>query len=330
MRKRYLFLAAALGVLGLAGPAAARHGGPQHLPPTQANVDLVGQLQVSGVVAEEVTDVATYRDTAFLGNWGVPDCPGGFWSIDISNPSAPRELTFVTAPPQTYLTEGLHALRLTTPSFTGDVLVVSNETCAATGQGGISIYDVTNPASPVPLSIGKGDTTGTAPFAHDSHSAFAWDVGDKAYAALIDNEDGISSDIDIMDITDPRNPVLIKETGLAEWGPAQTGLAFGEDAGVHDLVVRRVEGHWEMLVSYWDAGYVRVNVNDPANPRYIADSDYPATDPLRTCRSPRGTATRRSGTAVRRRAFARGSRVATSATSSLLTRTSRPIAPRSQ
>jgi hypothetical protein len=264
-------------------PPTRHHGGPGgHLPASNANVDLVSRLQVSGVVPDEVTDVATYRDTAYLGNWGVPNCPGGFWVVDIRNPSRPRELTFVTAPdPDTYQTEGMHALRLTTPTFRGDVLVVSNETCTGSGPlGGISIYDVSNPAAPVLLSAGRGDTDGSPGESHDSHSAFAWDAGDKAYAVMVDNDEGTASDVDIMDITDPRNPTLIKETGLDDWPEAQDNLAFGDQANLHDMVVRRAEGHWLMLLSYWDAGYVVLNVDDPANPRYLRDSDFGSTDPL--------------------------------------------------
>jgi len=280
MKKPAFGLLVGLAVALSVTTAAWAHHGPTtgHLPPSNANVDLVSRLQLSGVVAEEVTDIATYRDTAYLGNWGVPDCPGGFWAVDISNPRNPRELTFVPTSPDAYLTEGVHALRLTAPTFRGDILVASQETCTGTDNGGVSIWDVTNPAAPVPLSLGRGDTDGGTR-AHDSHSAFAWDAGNRAFVAFVDNEEGIEGDIDFMEITDPRNPVYLGETGLEDWGPAQDNLAFGEDASVHDLIVRRVEGRWEMLASYWDAGYVRVDVTDPANPTYISDTDHPATDP---------------------------------------------------
>lgn len=35
-----------------------------------------------------------------------------------------------------------------------------------------------------------------------------------------------------------------------------------------------------MLLSYWDSGYVTLNVNDPANPVYIGDTDFTNPDPL--------------------------------------------------
>ena len=285
----------ALGVLGLvalaltaiASSAWAHHGPTSgHLPPTQANVDLVSRLQVSPIAPGWVADVATYRDTAFLAGW-APMCDdarvgnrGGFWSIDIRNPAAPRQLAFVQSPPGTYLTEGMHAMRLTLPSFTGDVLIVSQEICGDAedvGRGGFAIYDVTNPATPTLLGT-SGDTGVRGPLWNSSHSAFGWDTGPNAYVAIVDNQE--AEDIDIFDITDPRNPRLIKETGVDEWPQAQDNLAFGSEAFVHDLITRRVEGRWEMLASYWDVGYVRVDMTDPANPRYISDHDFLANDPL--------------------------------------------------
>jgi hypothetical protein len=35
-----------------------------------------------------------------------------------------------------------------------------------------------------------------------------------------------------------------------------------------------------MLNSYWDAGYVQLDVTDPAHPTYITDTDFPALEPL--------------------------------------------------
>jgi hypothetical protein len=282
MHKTAVRLLAALVVaLATAAPAWANHGPTtEHLPPSQANVDLVAKLKLSNVVPEWVTDVATYRDTAYLGAWSTrcgetPSVPGGFWAVDIKNPNQPKELTFVSSPPGAYLTEGLHAFRMTTPSFTGDVLVVSQETCTDEGQGGISLYDVTNPAAPVPLKLSFGESG--AGFVHDSHSAFAWDAGDKAYAVFVDN---IENNFDIADITDPRNPVMISQIGIADLPQAHDNQGLGSTISAHDVIVRRVEGQWQMLISYWDPGYIVMNVDDPANPVYLKDTDWPATDPL--------------------------------------------------
>ena len=34
-----------------------------------------------------------------------------------------------------------------------------------------------------------------------------------------------------------------------------------------------------MLLSYWDAGYVTIDVTDPLNPTYIGDTDFTNPDP---------------------------------------------------
>jgi uncharacterized repeat protein (TIGR01451 family) len=286
MRTLFLLVAGALGVMALAMPAAANHGPMTgHLPPSNANVDLVGKLQLSNAEDDAFTDVATYRDTAYVGRWPVPNCPGGFYSIDISNPSAPRQLAFVPLPAGSAASEGVHALRLTTPAFTGDVVVISNEPCRANGQGGISLFDVTNPANPVPLSLHTGERSGGV--ARSAHSAFAWDAGDKAYAVFTDNVD---NNFDIADITDPRNPVLISEVSIADLPGAHPNQGLGSTISAHDVVVRRVEGHWQMLISYWDPGYIVMNVDNPANPVFVNDTDWPATDPLTGLPNPEGNA----------------------------------------
>ena len=45
------------------------------------------------------------------------------------------------------------------------------------------------------------------------------------------------------------------------------------------MVVKQIDGEWLMLLSYWDGGWTILNVDDPANPVYVADFEYPAVDP---------------------------------------------------
>jgi len=92
---------------------------------------------------------------------------------------------------------------------------------------------------------------------------------------LVDNEE--LADVDILDITDPRKPVLIAEHDLVALAPAiaEPGLS---EIWHHDVVVKHIDGRWVMLVSYWDAGYVALDVTDPTDPTYIADSDFGAVD----------------------------------------------------
>ena len=55
--------------------------------------------------------------------------------------------------------------------------------------------------------------------------------------------------------------------------------ALGNSIFHHDVVVKKIGAVQTMLVSYWDAGYVKLNVNDPTAPTFIGDSDFGTTTP---------------------------------------------------
>jgi hypothetical protein len=318
MKTRSLLSAAILAlVVGMAGPTAAfaaperakhdrfvdatrdtdeeiyghyshQHGPTSgHLPPTQENVAVVGKAKLT-TKADRISDVGVLGDYAYLGEWFAglpsPQCRGGTHVVDISDPSDPEKVGFLPSHQDTYVTEGVQALHLDTPEFTGDILLISNESCGVRGIGGLTIWDVTDPLDPVLLSKDGGDytdgpftnPTSVDPVAHDSHSAMAWQAGDKAYAIAIDNEED-PNDLDFFDITDPRNPVLIAETGIGDWPNAEVD-AFGNFPTSHDFDVRFLGGQWLAMVSYWDAGWVLLNVDDPSNPTFIDDYNYPACE----------------------------------------------------
>jgi hypothetical protein len=163
------------------------------------------------------------------------------------------------------------------------------------GIGGVTLVDVTNPLRPKKLAEGAGDISlqGKAQtHANETHSAFAWQDGQKAYVVLVDDEEG--TDVDILDVTNPSKPVLISETDLSEQSAQPLGAVHGDAVFLHDMVVKKVDGVQTMLLSYWDGGYITLDVDDPANPRFIADTDFPALDPERLARgheiSPEGNA----------------------------------------
>ncbi|AQZ63065.1 hypothetical protein BKM31_17770 [[Actinomadura] parvosata subsp. kistnae] len=268
-----------------------------HLPATQKNVQLVAKLDMSGATGEDraghIADVAVFGNYAYLAARRLnttPCGPGGFYTVDVSKPDAPKELSFTAFPNGSYPGEGMQVIRVKTASFKGDILVTNNEICsdAPEAVGGMSIYNVTDPRNIIPLAIGKGDfNDGTQPVANDEHSVFAWQAGERVFAMMSDDLEQSVGDVDIMEITDPANPVLIAETSIADWPAAEVG-ANGQTVFLHDMVVKRIRGHWIGLLSYWDAGWVILNLDDPANPVFVTDSRYPDPEKLLGFTPPEG------------------------------------------
>jgi hypothetical protein len=95
---------------------------------------------------------------------------------------------------------------------------------------------------------------------------------------IVDNFE--TTDVDILDITNPSRPRLITEMSLAASFPGITQTQLGlVQIFLHDIVVKQIGGRWVMLLSYWDGGFVQLDVTDPANPTLIGDTDYATPDP---------------------------------------------------
>ncbi|MDP8961736.1 MAG: hypothetical protein M3N32_09005 [Actinomycetota bacterium] len=271
---------------GLDAHRAHQHGGEGgHLPPTRQNVELVSKLELSGIAPGRIGDVGVFGNYAYLAAYAAPECEkGGIYVIDISDLQNPKEVAFIHTGENSFVGEGVHITHIDTPAFTGEVLAFNNEICGdvtPTTVGGLTLFDVSNPTLPVPLAQGAGDfdppsVTG-ANIAHQIHSTFIWDAGDKAYAVLVDDEE--PSDVDIMDISNPRKPVLIAEYELDKRFPQiiQEELG-GESVFLHDVIVKQIAGRWIMLLSYWDGGYVVADVTRPRRLTYLASSDFTIPD----------------------------------------------------
>lgn len=289
-----LLMSASL-LLAAPGAARAEHGpSTDHLlgPGAFGNIEFVSKLRVHDAASDVIADLTVFKNYIYLARWGAPDCAGpetggqrtpdgGAYVIDISDIANPREVGFIATSQDTLVGEGMQALTLTTGAFSGDVLVMNHEGCGKNFKAGFSLWDITNPLKAVKLSEHVGDftTDGARNTPHDAnqyHSAFAWDAGDRAYLVATDDDEAI--DVDIFDITDPRKPTLVSETDLNKYGIAQPALGLDESF-LHDMVVKQIGSRFIMLLSYWDGGYVVLDVTNPAAPVFLGDSDYAAVDP---------------------------------------------------
>lgn len=312
--RRHLALGAALmalSILAAAGPAVAHHpDGPQHgwstydpadgpapaddpkdqhgapgghLPASSHNVELVGMVELTDRDGG-IADVSYFDGYAYLNAFNS-ECANvggngtGVHVVDISDPANPTKVNFLPAEPNSYVGEGIHVVTLDGR----DVLVHNNETCnsAQPVVSGFSVWDVTDPLDPVKLGQ-FGDTTPPVPNQtfHTTHSvqAFVWQ--DRAYAVAQDNQD--LEDVDIFDITPTLSggaAVMVAEVGLEDWPGAQGSYANGDTVFHHDMQQKVIGGHNFLLVSYWDAGQILLNIDDPANPVFVTDSDYSSPDP---------------------------------------------------
>jgi hypothetical protein len=263
-----------------------QHGGEAgHLPAGSANVRLVGKGAINQDGKDgRVADVGVFGNYAYLSAFWEPTCQkGGVYVFDIANPSRPKQINFIRTANDTYVGEGVQVIHIDTPAFEGDVLAMNNEICNEDKgdekhpNGGMTLVDVTNPKTHKYLAEHAGDRAADGSI-NEIHSVFIWDAGNKAYAVLVDNEE--STDVDIMDITNPRAPVMVREYDLAADFPQILQENVGLDSVFHhDMVVKRIAGRDLMLISYWDGGYVTLDVTDPANATYVGDSDFAFPDP---------------------------------------------------
>jgi hypothetical protein len=262
------------------------HHGPNigHLPSEVDNVDLVSRLKLTNVEGG-IADVGYYKGYAYLNAW-FPECAatggsgGGVHIVDVRNPANPVKVGFLPSETNAVPGEGIHIMTVDTPSFKGDLLVHNNEQCdgLVPADLGMSIWDVTNPLAPTKLSqFGDADPPSGNTTYHSIHSVQGFTQPGKAFAVMVDNIE--FPDVDIVDITNPAAPVMAAETDIFDWPDAQSPLANGSSPFLHDMQFKRIGGHDFLALSYWDAGQVLLNVDNPANPVFVGDSDYIDPDP---------------------------------------------------
>ena len=273
-----------------------------HLPPVNQNVDLVGKAEVTNPSGDgndgRVADVFGYGDYAYLNAFREPTClQAGVHVIDIHDPANPFEVTsaFIPTTIGNYAGEGIQVIPMSNAFFTGDLLIHQNETCPAgpppvqPNVGGISLWDVSDPTTPSPVTLHTGDLAGgISASANQTHSMYAWTnvFDNRTYVSLIDDEE--LTDIDILDITDPYSPILVNDTldlealfDVDQETPTNLRSVFS-----HDMDVQKVGNRYVMNMNYWDGGYVLLDVTDPrpGMVSLIAESDYAALDEERLAR----------------------------------------------
>lgn len=273
-------LVSGLSLVAVGAPAAASHGGS-----ASKELTVVGQLDLADVPGENITDVWAYGNYAYLGTFDDIVCSLDFTGVhvvDIADPANPEKVGFIPSPPGTRAND-VKVEHLETPYFNGEILVHSNESCGTPflprihasgvgtppGQGGVGIYDVSDPTKPRALKQNFGD--------YPVHNTYIWQDGANAYMLVVDDVN--ARDLHIVDLTKPQSPKEIAVTGAPDWPDAVDNIG-DDEVFLHDVWVQENDGRTIAYLSYWDLGLVLLDVTDPTNPTFLGDSDYPDPDPL--------------------------------------------------
>ena len=262
-------------------PGLAGHGGS-----SSPELEVVGQLDLR-LPGENVTDVWAYGNYAYLGTFDDVNCSldtTGVHIVDISVPAAPEKVAFIPAKPGTRNND-VKVAHIDTRHFSGEIMVASNEGCGSPflprlhangrggppGQGGVTIWDVSDPTKPRALKQNF--------LKFDVHNTYIYQQGVNAYMLVVDDEN--VQDLTIVDVTKPQSPKVVAVTGQLDW-PDDIDAEFGATAGtfLHDVWVQENGGQVVAYLSYWDAGLVLLDITDPANPIFLGDSTYAIPDPL--------------------------------------------------
>jgi hypothetical protein len=243
-------------------------GGGAEPGPRLENFELVGHVDPD---VSDYGDLWAHEDVAYLGTRCGTRAHGGFnvQVVDISDPAHP---VLADELPNARYTraEDVVVRSVDTPAFSGDLAVVGIQSCFGTGyenrtRTGLMFYDVTDPyaASLLGAWFIKGPAIGC-------HEIDAVQRPDRTVLAgcarnLIDHFHGATG-VEIVDATDPRNPVKVSNFSL-DVDPFQ-GVGWLPVSFAHSTLFADLG--MSMYVSNWDAGTVLVDLTEPAQPNEVA------------------------------------------------------------
>ncbi len=231
--------------------------------------------------------------------------------VDLTNPASPSVASTIPVPDGQVALD-VAALRVSTPSFTGDLAAVALITCRSPGSNadrGVAYYNVTNRANPQFLGRYDADfdleqptdpPCGLPPGGSGARCASSQDE-----VALVQRADGRvlslstepfasassfpSGDLRVVDVTNPANPTQVGSfpNGAQQpppyVPPGGTGIPRGFshngcrpfDAAVGVGVTP--DGNTGLL-PYYDHGMLTVNLSDPAAPSQLGQLPFPRDD----------------------------------------------------
>ncbi|WP_328991484.1 hypothetical protein OG394_34935 [Kribbella sp. NBC_01245] len=299
--KRFVWFGCSLSIVGLlfgglSAGAATTKG-------TALNMEVVGRHDLGNRGYN--ADVWVHDGHAYVGSWGFQDwagggenrfCPddahAGIVVLDTRVPSDPRPVAKLQQPTGTSA-EDIVVFTARYGAFAGrDIAVSGIQTCGSSRYDvslfrGLVVWDVTNPASPV--EIGRLNTGCCTRGIHELEVQHRADLNRTfVYASVPASEypDSASptgmrdqsgrGDFRLIDITNPAQPVEISDWGVVHdlGGPPAAGQGCDPDPIFGHSVEPSADGRLA-FVSYWDSGFVALDLVDPARPTFRGTTRYP-------------------------------------------------------
>jgi len=298
---RLLVSMIAMLILVSPGMASADSGGSNA---GQAyNMAVVGHNDLGGRGFN--ADVWVHNDYAYVGQWGFGDwasgskdrfCPQGSNTsiavVNVHDPSQPTVVSHLQNPPSTSVEDVVVYTAQFGPYAGHDIAAGGIQYCGdsrydTNAYRGLMLWDVTNPA--VPVELGFLDTGCCTRGVHEFEVQHRADLGRTfAYASVptsrypdsttpsgYRDENG-EGDFRLFDITDPANPVQVSDWGIQDiGGPFYAGQGCDADPNYGHGAEPSDDGRMVFL-SYWDSGFIALDLTDPANPIFLGRTVYPA------------------------------------------------------
>ena len=302
LKIRLLLIGLALLLVGSAvGPVQANSKGGN--AGAALNIAVVGHndLGMRGYNA----DVWVHKGYAYVGQWGFGDwaagskdrfCPQGSNTsvvvVDARAPADPRQVARLQNPPNTSAEDVVVYTARYGPFKGRDIAAAGIQYCGDSrydtiADHGLMLWDVTNPATPVQIGyLNTGCCTrGVHEFEvqhrADLRRTFAYAsvptsrYPDSATPSGVRDANG-DGDFRLFDITDPSHPIQTADWGIQDiGGPFGAGLGCDADPNYGHGAEPSDDGKL-VFVSYWDSGFIALDLTNPNQPVFQGRTRYPA------------------------------------------------------
>ncbi|MGH3131162.1 MAG: LVIVD repeat-containing protein [Gaiellaceae bacterium] len=267
------------------------------------NMEVVGQTSLGGRGFNG--DVWAHEGYAYIGHWGFQDwasgsknrfCPSppnsGVAVVDARNPALPTMVATLQNPAGTSAEDVVVYTAQSGPYTGRDIAVAGIQWCGgsrfdANAERGLMLWDVTTPSAPAQIGYLKTAccTRGIHEFEvehrADLDRTFAYATVPRSRTSESSSPSGYrdvngDGDFRLIDITNPAAPFQASDWGIQDiGGPFYGGQGCDADPNFGHGAEPSHDGKLVFL-SYWDSGFIAVDVSNPASPVFKGRTVYPA------------------------------------------------------